>query len=441
MQKIIFHTPVGEIIGKQDQGVVRVLGVPYARAERYQYSEPLPPFSEPFFAKKYAPAPPQVPSPVLEQVLGVDLLERLKMDEDCQYLSITIPENRNERERLSVMIWIYGGSYATGAGDAVVYDPKLLVQEQNVIVVNINYRLGILGFLGDGKNRPANLGLLDMIAAIRWVKNNIAAFGGNPENITLFGQSAGGDAIAHLLVAEGMEGLFQNAIIQSAPLGIRKERQRMTQAMNTMVQDMPANAPLENILEKQTGIATAMRKFGLKGGMPFGVQYGCFPLPKEADIEMEWSSAAKRFNILIGYSDEETSLFAPFIVPLQKMKKVPLLGAAIEQFLVKKTTDILYRKPAIAFAKMMAKNGGNIYQYNISWGAKNGFGATHTIDIPLLFGDENTWKAAQLLKGIPWEKQYKDGKQLRQIWGQFARNGKLEKQLTVQGLVRYRHIG
>ncbi len=425
MEEVVFKTLVGTIIGTKENAVVRILGIPYAKAERYQYPKPIPAFTEPFFAKKYAPAPPQNASPVLEKVLGVDILKSLTMDENCQNLSITIPENTTINARLPVMVWIYGGSYSSGAGDAEVYNPTLLAREQNLIVVNINYRLGILGFLGGFDGRPANLGLMDIIAAIRWIKNNIAAFGGNPNNITLFGQSAGGDAIAHLIMTEDAKDLFQNVIIQSAPLGIRKKRKKMTQTMIEMTKALQPNAPLEVILKKQEEINLAMRKFGLKGGMPFGVQYGFATLPQEENTITAWQGNAKHFNILIGFTDEETSLFMPFVPIVQKLKKLPVFGKSIAKMIIRKTTDIIYRKPAIALAKDMAIHSANVYLYNISWGAKNGFGATHTIDIPLLFGDETVWKSAQLLDGISWSKQYEDGKKLRNIWGQFARNGQL----------------
>ncbi len=97
-------------------------------------------------------------------------------------------------DKRPVMVWIHGGSYVFGAGDAAIYDARALVEEQGVIVVSVTYRLGLLGFLGGSGGRAANVGLLDIIEALRWVKANIAAFGGDTDNITLFGQSAGGDA-------------------------------------------------------------------------------------------------------------------------------------------------------------------------------------------------------------------------------------------------------
>ncbi|PZP49502.1 MAG: hypothetical protein DI598_07635 [Pseudopedobacter saltans] len=438
--EVSFSTRLGTIIGKKDAGLIRILGVPYAKAARYEIPNPIESFSKPFEAFSLSAAPPQVYSPVLEKVLGVDILDSLRTSEDCLQLSITMPDIAPVTSRLPVMIWIYGGSYSSGAGDASVYNPELLVQEQQVIFVSINYRLGVLGFLGGFDDRPANLGILDILEAIRWVKNNIVAFGGDADNITLFGQSAGGDAIAHLMLVDGMENLVRNVIIQSAPLGIRKNRQKMTEKMISMIKDLTSEAPLNDILKRQENINLTMpRKFALKGGMPFGVQYGYFPFPKEENIVETWRNNAKHFNILMGYTDEETSLFAPFIKPLTSLDKIPFLGKSLIKYFVKKTTDIVYRKPGNEFAKEMAENGANIYLYHVSWGAKNEFGATHTIDIPLLFGNENTFKSAKLLEGISWEKQYEDGKKLRAIWGQFAKSGSLKDE-NIKGLISIKKV-
>ena len=116
-----------------------------------------------------------------------------------------------------VLVWIHGGSYTSGSGDLAIFDPARLVAENRVIVVSVTYRLGLFGFLATGNGRPANLGLLDQLEAFRWVRRNIAAFGGDPDRVTAFGQSAGGDAIAHLMAVPEAPALFRRAIIQSDP--------------------------------------------------------------------------------------------------------------------------------------------------------------------------------------------------------------------------------
>lgn len=158
----------------------------------------------------------------------------MEFDEHCQRLSDTAPMDTKPNNDLSVMVWIHGDSYETGAGegDDPMYNPAALVREQHIIVVTVTYRLGLFGYLGSEKSTSANLGLLDQIEALRWIKQNISSFGGNPENVTVFGQSAGGDAVAHLMISNGAERLFNRVIIQSVPFGILRDRNKMKHAEN-----------------------------------------------------------------------------------------------------------------------------------------------------------------------------------------------------------------
>ncbi|HJQ45363.1 MAG TPA: carboxylesterase family protein [Amycolatopsis sp.] len=147
--------------------------------------------------------------------------------EDCLNLNVTAPRGA---ERLPVLVWLHGGGFVGGAGSA--YDPTRLAVEGGLVVVTINYRLGALGFLDAGEDPAAgNFGLADQQAALRWVRDNIAAFGGGPGNVTLAGQSAGAYSVCAQLAAPGARGLFGKAIIQSGPcanplLGVGEARRR-----------------------------------------------------------------------------------------------------------------------------------------------------------------------------------------------------------------------
>ncbi|MBP2329280.1 para-nitrobenzyl esterase [Kibdelosporangium banguiense] len=139
--------------------------------------------------------------------------------EDCLFLNVYAPENVASGSRdLPVMFWIHGGANASGS--ASDYDPSLLVQQEGVVVVTTNYRVGVLGFLAhpaiDGEGHPAaNYGLLDQQVALRWVRDNIRAFGGDPGNVTVFGASSGGLNILNHMMSPGSAGLFQKAVVQS----------------------------------------------------------------------------------------------------------------------------------------------------------------------------------------------------------------------------------
>ncbi|SDE80921.1 carboxylesterase family protein [Pseudonocardia oroxyli] len=174
---IRFEPPAGPVLGRRDGAVVRVRGVPYAHAARFGLPRPPARFTEPFPALEAGPAAPQERSATLTALVGE--VTGGTVGEDCQRLTITLPADVRPEERLPVLVWIHGGSYETGAGDAPVYDPRALVEEQRLVVVTVGYRLGLLGYLGRDGVAPANLGLVDQLAALRWVHTNIAAFGGD----------------------------------------------------------------------------------------------------------------------------------------------------------------------------------------------------------------------------------------------------------------------
>ncbi len=366
-------------------------------------------------------------------------LRTLATTEDCLRLSVTVPEDIAPGDQRPVMVWIHGGSYVFGAGDAAIYDPKALVEEQGVVVVSVTYRLGLLGFLGGAAGRAANLGLLDIIEALRWVKANIVAFGGDADSITLFGQSAGGDAIAHLMIAEGAQDLFRRAIIQSAPLGISLGRRKMTEAMMKVAAQVAHDAPTEDVIVTQASVVSASQGFGWPASMPFGTQYGHHPLPAEEEVDAAWSRCARRFDVLIGSTAEEGSFFIPIMEPLRKLAALPLLGEMVRHIVIRTITRKVYALAADRFAHRHARAGGRAYVYKIHWGSKtNRLGATHAIDLPLLFGDEAIWRDADLVAGLSWAEVHASARKVRALWASFARTGSLEPGAIEPTLLSYR---
>ncbi|MFD1712903.1 carboxylesterase family protein [Amnibacterium flavum] len=434
-----FAPPAGPIVGRVDRGVIRATGIPYARASRFGPPAPVPDHDGVFEATEWSPACPQEPNPFLEDVLGTGFGE-LEGSEDCQNLSITLPLDIRPDERLPVMVWIHGGSYVQGAGDVAIMDPRFLVIEQRVIVVSVTYRLGLFGYLGDAKGRPANLGLLDQVEAFRWVRRNIAAFGGDPDRVTAFGQSAGGDAVAHLMATPDASSLFSRAIIQSAPLGISRKRDRMNAAMSRAAEVVTGDMSWEEILEVQAAAEKSASRFGLLGGMPFGTQYGHTPLPDEKDVDEVWSAVAPRIDILIGHTSEEARLFAHRVPALDRMFRIPVLGRGLEAAMVAIATRAVYSWSNARFAKRHARAGGRAHSYVLSWSAPgNPYGSAHTIDLPMLFGDEATWKPASLLKGASWDDIRTSGEQVRRVWADFAR-GELGESGRIPNTLTYRRL-
>ncbi|WP_427117596.1 carboxylesterase family protein [Pseudarthrobacter scleromae] len=437
----LFSPPCGPVTGWRDGHVLRATGIPYATAGRFQPPAPAPDWTASYAATSPAPACPQGPVPFLDDILGTRYGE-LPGSEDCQNLSITMPADIDlsspESARLPVMVWIHGGSYTTGSGDLAIFDPAVLVAENRVVVVSVTYRLGLFGFLATRSGRPANLGLLDQLEAFRWVQRNIAAFGGDPRRVTAFGQSAGGDAIAHLMATPEAPALFQRAIIQSAPLGISRGRARMNHAMGIAAEAVTEETPAMEVVEREDHVAQVARKFGMLAAMPFGTQYGYAPLPEETGIEAAWNRSAPGVEILIGHTSEEARLFLPRSPYLSRLDRVPVAGPTLLRAINWAVTETVYGRAARKFARRHVLAGGSAHRYVLHWHAPgNVLGAAHTIDLPLLFGKRSTWEGAGLVAGAAWEDVDAVGRELRALWSRFARGDSLGEEGGIPGALDY----
>ena len=419
-----FTCAAGVVRGWSDAGVVRATGIRYARAERYAAPVAEPPSAEVIEATTWAPGCPQAGSPLLERMFPLGFGD-VAQDEHCQRLSVTVPADVRPDEKLAVMVFLHGGSYVNGAGDAPIHDPAVLVRDERVVVVAVTYRLGLFGYLGTPDGHPANLGLLDQVEALRWVRRNIAGFGGDPDNVTAFGESAGADAIAHLMVADGAAGLFRRAILQSAPLGITRGRAAMTAAMAQEAGSIPADAPASEVVTHYDRINARARSFGLISGMPFGLQYGHAPLPAEDDLDAAWSTAAPGVEVLIGTNSRESSFFVSEIPPVARLARVPVARVLVEA-LVRATTWRIYARDARRFVVRHRTAGGRATRYTISWGAPGtGLVGAHTIDLALLFPHRAVWEASPLVEGLTGAQVEAAGRPVRRVWAEFARTGRV----------------
>lgn len=420
-----FALTAGVVVGQVHQDVLRARGIPYATAARFSEPVPVTRYEAPIPAFDRAPASPQLPPKLFDRLIGSD---DLLTDENCQRLSITAPADLSDDERLPVMVWIHGGGNVAGAGDLAHYDPRALVADERVIVVTVTYRLGMLGFLGDGDDVPANLGLLDQLMALRWVRDNIATFGGDPDLVTLFGQSAGADAIAHLMISDGAEGLFRRVIIQSAALAVNAGRAAMSEVMLSAVGALRRDVPVEEVLALQPVAERAARGLGMASRMPFGVQYGLPPLPDEADLDSAWRDAARRVDVLIGNTVEETGVVGALLPPLKAVFRLPRVGARLRRLIVTPSTRSMYESPARQFVSRHRDAGGRGYQYSIIWQPEsNGYGAAHLTDLPLLLGSREAWEGTPLLGTADWADVERRGRLVRHLWAEFARTGTLQE--------------
>ena len=420
----VIVTSAGRFAGLREHGVVRFRGIRYATASRFERPRPAEPPPGELRTVDPAPACPQ-PLSRGDRMLG-EPYRGIRFDEDCLRLSVTVPEDAGPDARLPVLVWVHGGSYVAGGGDLPIFDPTALVAEQRVVVVAVTYRLGVLGFLGDGLTVPPNLGLLDLVEALRWVGRHVGDFGGDPDAVTLAGQSAGGDAVAHLLVVG--DGLFRRAIIQSAPFGIRRNRAGMTRRMLEAVGRLDPDATEDLLFAAHDRAYAAARRYGLRSGMPFGPQYAADPLPAEASMDAGWRAVADRVDVLIGWTAEETAFFGALSPGLSRLFALPLIGGALRRGIVRYTTDAVYRRGGREFAALLRSAGGRVTEYELEWRPDGGPAPSgHTVDLPLLFPDPGAWAGARVLGRVDPRDLVALGAGLRAVWGAFARGEALPR--------------
>lgn len=211
-------TGYGELKGVEEKDCAVFKGIAFATppvgALRYRAPQPPDPWPDVRDASRFAPASLQVRPQVTQGVFsGAFGAGELPIDEDCLYLNVWTPAEPGER--LPVMVWIHGGGFRTGTGASPMYDASELATRGHVVVVTINYRLGISGFLYLPELESANFGTQDQMAALHFVQQEIATFGGDPDNVTLFGESAGGKSVETLLAAPSAKGLYHKAVVQS----------------------------------------------------------------------------------------------------------------------------------------------------------------------------------------------------------------------------------
>ena len=286
---------------------------------------------------------------------------------------------------MPVLVWIHGGAYVAGAGDAEIYDPHTLVEEQNIIVVSVTYRLGVLGFLGTGKPEHSNLGLLDQISALRWVQRNIAAFGGDPHNVTIAGQSAGADACAHLMIAEATDDLFHRVILASAPLGLAGGTEPMNWAMAKVAEKIDPDASVDDILAAQDEVHRAALVGGLHAGMCFGVHYGDYPLPAKSDTDAAWSEAARKYDVLMTRTEREIAFFAGFVPAFRRLHDRHLTSPMLESAISGITSAVYTRASKEFYDRHRMSGGQGTRLLIVSRGDGSFFDAAHSGDLPLLF--------------------------------------------------------
>lgn len=421
--------------------VLQFRGIPYARAPRFQPPEPPVPWTGTRGATEFGPVAPQNVSP-LDRLLGQS---NDSVDEDCLVLNVYTPALDDSLR--PVMVWIHGGGFIAGSGHTPHYEGSNLARAGDVVLVTLNYRLGALGFLqldnvfpdyaGSGLN-----GLRDQIAALRWVQDNISAFGGDPEQVTLFGESAGAMSVSTLMAVPEARGLFHGAIAQSGAA----ERILTPDAASWIAERVlhhldlsPGGAeelltmPWERLLEAQSALEDELWKHRPPPGEP-GFKYLQLPFQPVVDgslvpgppLDLVRQGSAAGLPLLTGTTRDEWKLFmindlGAEISEERLRRRVARLTSpshvdeAISVYLDTRpgigrnelwcamVTDFLFRMPAIRLAEAQRPHASHVamYRFDFPSAAFGGLpGAAHAIDVPFVFGNVDLPGVDMLLGGV-----------------------------------------
>ena len=418
----VVATPAGRFRARVGDGVVHASGIRYARARRFTPAEPVPVPDAVVDATRPGPACPQIVSR-LASVTG-PVADELEQSEDCLVLSVFAPDGAAEGS-LPVLVWIHGGAYVSGGGEAVVHDFSAMVAEQDVVVVSVTYRLGILGWLPVDGVAPANLGLGDMLAALRWVRTSIAAFGGDPGRVVAMGHSAGADAIHALLGVAETADLLAGVVLQSGPFEMRSDVAEMTgdmsRAASEALGDDPGSVAVDDVLQAHLAALAAAQ--GHRGaGVAYGPLYGHDPLPGVDEAARQRAAVASSIPMLVGWAADDGSPYVDLVPPLERLAALPVVGRAARAVIVRGITRRVFSGPARRVADAHRRAGGRARTYRFTWRAE-GFteGACHSVELPFLMGSPDAWSRAPMLGPGAGDALAEHGPTMRRHWAEFAR--------------------
>jgi len=414
----------GVLAGATADGVASFKGIPYAAPPmgegRWVAPAPVARWSTPRDATRFG-------ADCMQNAVPGDVSLGAPMAEDCLFLNVWTPKPATGG-KLPVMVWIHGGGFVAGSGALDVTDGAQLAK-RGVVVVTLNYRLGRFGFFAHpGLGEGSNWGLMDQIAALQWVKRNIAAFGGDPANVTLFGESAGGQSVARLMAATVARGLFAKAITASGggrdrwPTLAEAQAKSSAFAAKTGAGDLAAlrALPAETV---RGGITILNKEEGFYSGP---VTDGAI-VPGHADAVFAAGRQA-RIPFIAGSNDDELGFVpAPFL-PMINGPVLKELGAGAEAVKAAygsedKATrylagDAIFGEPALALASRHARSAAPTWLYRFGYVAEAkrepGKGAGHASDVPFQFGN------------LPADASAADraaAAQLMTYWTNFARSG------------------
>lgn len=464
----VANTDAGKVRGYINNSIFTYKGIPYAEAKRFESPQKPKPWTGVRSSMTYGPvAPLLTPTNVTAAADESEFVFNHSWGfagEDCMRINVWTPSISDGKKR-PVMFWIHGGGFTAGSSQELPsYDGESLAKKGDVVVVSINHRLNILGYLdlsayGDKYKHSANLSILDMRVALEWVKANIANFGGDPNNVTIFGQSGGGAKVNTLMAMPSAKGLFHKAINQSGAFRSNMVGKTETQAITAEVlkvlklapnqadslQKIPfaelsaaGNQALRNITERMRAEGKPIPGFGLSWGP--SIDGDLLPYQPMSTEALELS---KNVPLLIGTVKNEFAVFAGASLanaPLDKVMeaikkqqgdKTDAFVAAVKKAYPndKKPSDLMavdmtFRPGAVSQAniKSALPGGAPVYMYLFSWQSPvmdGKYKAVHCMEIPFVFN--NIARCAEMTGAT--KEAYALAAKMSQSWINFARTG------------------
>ena len=456
MSNLIVETRYGKVQGREQGSISVWQGIPFALPptgqRRFRAPQPPEPWMGVRDATRFSPMAPQVAEMGASMVgsMGAErAVDPRPMSEDCLYLNIWSPVT--EGQKRPVMVYIHGGAFTLGSASDPWYDGTSFAANHNIVVVTLNYRLGILGFVSlkdlarADAGYTSNCALLDQIAALQWVRENIAAFGGDPDNVTVMGESAGAMSIGALLGMPAAHGLFQRAILQSGAAGNLATLPQATKVAQALLAKLGlelsqlstlADVPLEALLKVQPELG---REFS--GLRAYGPIIDGETLPQHP-LAMIAQGSAANVAILAGTNRDEWRLFAMLSggpkVDEEQLKRI--FGDEAQQALTQYTearadkspelawidimSDLVFRMPTIRLAEGQVRQGAPVWIYRFDWESP-AFGgvlaAAHAMDIPFVWNSLDTPLSRMFTGDSPDRQPLAD--LMHATWVSFIRSG------------------